>query len=66
MRLNNTYLLYKRGWSGTNIDLNPTSIDMFNYVRKRDINICALISNEDGIEKKPTFNTIGVQEIQQF
>lgn len=55
MRLNNTYLLYKRGWSGTNIDLNPTSIDMFNYVRKRDINICALISNEDGIEKKAYF-----------
>ena len=23
MRLSNTYLLYKNGWSGTNVDLNP-------------------------------------------
>ena len=46
IRYNNTYLLYKKGWSGTNIDLNQTSIDMFNIVRKRDSNKCALISNE--------------------
>ena len=51
MRLNNTYLLYKRGWTGTNIDLNPTSIDMFNMVRKKDHNICSLISDKEG-EKK--------------
>ena len=55
MRLNNTYLLYKKGWSGTNIDLNQTSIDMFNFVRKRDVNICSLISNEGGVEKKAYF-----------
>ena len=55
MRLNNTYLLYKKGWSGTNIDLNQTSIDMFNFVRKRDVNICALISDKGGVEKKAYF-----------
>ena len=46
IRYNNTYLLYREGWNGTNIDLNPTSIDMFNIVRSRDNNKCALISNE--------------------
>ena len=51
MRYNNTYLLYKTGWSGTNIDLNQTAIDMFNIVRKRDNNKCALISNKSN-EKK--------------
>ena len=46
IRYNNTYLLYRKGWNGTNIDLNQTSIDMFNIVRSRDNNKCALISNE--------------------
>ena len=55
MRLNNTYLLYKRGWSGTNIDLNQVSIDMFNLVRKRDVNICSLISDEEGAKKTAYF-----------
>ncbi len=43
-RNNNTYLLYKQGWSGLNIDLNKISIDLFNILRPRDINICAAIS----------------------
>ena len=47
----NTYLLYKKGWSGTNVDLNSSSIDMFNIVRGRDTNKCALISAERNIEK---------------
>ena len=39
MKFNNTYMLYKKGWSGINIDLNSSTIDMFNIVRKRDKNI---------------------------
>ena len=46
IRYNNTYLLYKKGWRGTNIDLNQTSIDMFNIVRNQDTNICAAISDK--------------------
>ena len=42
---NNTYLMYKSGWKGINIDLNPLSIGLFNYHRPRDINILAAISN---------------------
>ena len=50
-RGNNTYLLYKSGWSGVNIDLNQLSIDLFNVARPRDKNICTAISNKDGFIK---------------
>ena len=50
-KYNNTYLLYKQGWNGLNIDLNPLSIELFNYLRPRDINICAAISDKE-TEKK--------------
>jgi FkbM family methyltransferase len=43
----NTYLLYREGWSGINIDVKPGSMDKFNKLRKRDINIEAGISNSD-------------------
>ena len=45
IKYNNTALLYNRGWKGINIDMNQTSIDLFNILRKRDKNICAAISN---------------------
>ena len=35
----NTYKLFKKGWSGINIDLDFHSIDFFNHCRKRDLNI---------------------------
>lgn len=43
-----THYLYKRGWSGMNIDLSQTSIDLFKISRPKDINIRAAISNFDG------------------
>ncbi len=43
----NTAKLYNKGWSGINLDLNQTSIDLFNIVRKRDKNFCAAISNQN-------------------
>ena len=39
--------MYKKGWKGINIDLNQTSIDLFNIFRPRDKNICAAISNKE-------------------
>tara|TARA_B100001059_G_C17726427_1_gene523710 strand:+ start:382 stop:1062 length:681 start_codon:yes stop_codon:yes gene_type:complete len=42
----NTCLLYKRGWRGINIDINPTSIDLFNIARPNDFNICTTINDE--------------------
>jgi len=43
-----TYLLYKKGWSGLNIDLSKVSIDLFKIARKNDINLNAGISNYNG------------------
>ena len=45
---NNTMLLYNRGWSGINIDLDSHTIDFFDYVRKRDENINIAISEQEG------------------
>ena len=44
---NNTYLMYKSGWRGINIDLNPSCIDMFNIIRKDDENICSVIGGQN-------------------
>ena len=46
VRYNNTYRMFKLGWKGMNIDLNPLSIELFNVARPRDINICAAVSNK--------------------
>ena len=35
---NNTYLLYKKGWRGINIDVDSHTIEIFNYLRPRDYN----------------------------
>ena len=47
IKYNNTYLLYKKGWSGMNIDISELSILLFNFARKRDINIFSGISNKE-------------------
>ena len=44
----NTYLLYKKGWSGINIDANPMAIAMFNKKRKNCINLNVGISDVEG------------------
>jgi len=46
-KLNNTYLLYKTGWNGLNIDLMRINIDLFNIWRPKDKNICSAISNKN-------------------
>ena len=48
---NNTYLLYKKGWSGINFDISEFSIELFNFYRKRDKNIWCGISNKEGTKK---------------
>jgi len=47
LHLNNTYLLYKKNWSGLNIDLSEFSIDLFDYMRPNDVNVHAAISNSE-------------------
>ena len=50
IRQNNTYLMYKLGWSGINIDLNPLTIELFRIARPYDINICAAVSSKKGVK----------------
>ena len=52
IKFNNTYLLYKRGWRGINIDLDKESIDEFNKIRDKDYNVQSLISSNIGEEKE--------------
>ena len=47
IKYNNTYLLYKRGWNGINIDSDSKSINAFNAFRKDDFNVKGLISSSN-------------------
>lgn len=49
LRLSNTYLFYKKGWSGINIDAMPGSMKIFNKKRRRDINLEVAISDKEEI-----------------
>ena len=45
---NHSYLLYKSGWEGINIDIDYNSIDMFNFFRKNDVNIQTAVTDHKG------------------
>ena len=45
---NNTQLLFNKGWSGINIDVNQFSIDLFNFLRPNDLNLLTAISDHEG------------------
>ena len=49
-RHNNTFSLYKKGWRGINVDLNPLTIDLFNFHRNKDININCAVSDKESIK----------------
>ena len=42
---NNTQLLHAKDWNGINLDINFYSIELFNFLRKKDINIHSGISH---------------------
>ncbi len=44
---NNTYLLYKKKWSGINIDANPLSVELFNVARPNDYNFNLAITDKN-------------------
>jgi len=47
-RFSNTYLFYKKGWRGINIDAMPGSMRLFDKTRPRDINLEMGIGLSDG------------------
>ena len=49
VKYSNTYVLYKRGWRGINIDIDQLKIDAFNIARKKDTNIVAGVSPNSGV-----------------
>jgi hypothetical protein len=46
-RHSNTHILYQSGWTGINIDLNPLTIELFNFMRPKDFNYNIGISNSE-------------------
>jgi FkbM family methyltransferase len=55
-RFSNTFLFYKRGWRGINIDPEVDAIAEFQRSRPRDINLVLGISNEVGELRYYRFN----------
>ena len=51
IKFNNTYLLYKRGWSGINIDSDHTAIELFNKFRNNDFNVRSIVSEDENVKK---------------
>jgi len=50
-RDNNTFRFYKKNWKGINVDLNPITIELFNFFRSKDININCAISDKKTLKK---------------
>ena len=46
-RYSNTRSLYELGWSGINIDISPRKLELFDFDRKRDVNILCGVGNAE-------------------
>tara|TARA_Y100000389_G_scaffold202784_1_gene249190 strand:- start:1013 stop:1633 length:621 start_codon:yes stop_codon:yes gene_type:complete len=63
IRGSNTYLLFKKGWSGINVDADENSIKIFNILRRKDYNFNYAISSSKKKELKLYYekNSSGVK-----
>lgn len=66
-RFSNTYLLYKKGWRGINIDAMPGSMALFRRYRPRDINLEAAVADTPQamtlfVFADPAVNTLDAQQ----
>ena len=55
-RFSNTYLLYRKGWKGINIDALPGSMKLFNKMRPRDINLEIGVAEVEDVLNYYVFN----------
>lgn len=67
VRFSNTYMFYRRGWHGLNIDAQPGSMRLFRRHRPRDINIeCGVAAREGSLTyyrfNEPALNTFSEEE----
>lgn len=46
IKFNNTFLFYNKGWSGINIEPNPSRRWLFNFLRRNDINLSIGIGSQ--------------------
>ncbi|MFL9934712.1 FkbM family methyltransferase [Paraburkholderia sp. RL18-103-BIB-C] len=60
IKFSNTYALYRRGWRGINIDMDPVKIEAFKLARSGDTNVCAAISNEKATRQAYIFSAYGL------
>ena len=64
IKFNNTYLLYRRGWRGINIDFDSKSINEFKKYRPKDYSVEKIVSNDEEIKdiyiyhKRSAINTL--------
>ncbi len=71
VKFSNTYLFYKQGWRGINIDAMPGSMKIFKKIRPEDINLEVALS--DRIEELtyyrfnyPELNTFNEKHVQKW
>ena len=62
-RISNTYLLFKQGWNGINIDANPETITLFKKARPQDINLNVGVS---GKEESLTYHKFSDPAVNTF
>lgn len=68
----NTYVLYRYGWRGMNIDPRPGSKALFDKYRSKDINVEAGIADKDGsmtyymLGNNSTMNTFSKENLERL
>ena len=71
-RFSNTYLLYKKGWSGINVDINKESVDLFNIARPNDTNLNIAIGDKNKMQtfyykkKRHPMNTLNKEFAKSY
>ncbi|MEO6849005.1 MAG: FkbM family methyltransferase [Mucilaginibacter sp.] len=60
MRFSNTYIFYKKGWRGINIDAMPGSMELFKKYRPLDINLEIPVAGKEAILPFHIFNELAL------
>lgn len=55
-KISNTYLFYKKGWRGINVDANKSTIQQFKTCRRRDVNLHFAVGKNTGVTNFYRFN----------
>jgi FkbM family methyltransferase len=71
IRFSNTYLLYRQGWRGINIDATPGSMKIFEHLRPDDINLEYAVSDKQKpltfyLFAEPALNTCNEDVVREW